>query len=192
MAPNDVARRSYTRQAALNRRLGSLRRRYRDRRGLWTRRFYHPDRFSAWLDLRGYSLAVARPAHYTRCGWRPRRRRCHRQYSAGRRLVRDRTDVAGSEREQIPACCHSDRGIATFLGRLFFGQNPAFFVPVLTPLPDSLASGAFTLLLYVLLSALIGVAATGFVRGFVFWKMLSISYPGPIAGTCSACCWLAF
>lgn len=55
-------------------------------------------------------------------------------------------------------------GIATFIGRLFFGPQPAFSVPVLTPLPNELAAGAFTLLLYVALGALMGVAAALFVR----------------------------
>ncbi len=56
-------------------------------------------------------------------------------------------------------------GVATFLGRLFFGPDPAFFVPDMTPLPNTLGAGAFTLLLYVVLGALTGVAAAGFIRG---------------------------
>ncbi|HEX4407564.1 MAG TPA: chloride channel protein [Xanthobacteraceae bacterium] len=56
-------------------------------------------------------------------------------------------------------------GIATFLGRLFFGPDPAFFVPVMVPLPNSLGTGAFTLLLYVVLGAVTGIAAAGFIRG---------------------------
>ena len=56
-------------------------------------------------------------------------------------------------------------GIATFLGRLFFGPDPAFSVPIMTPLPNDLSAGAFTLLLYVALGALTGIAAAGFIRG---------------------------
>jgi CIC family chloride channel protein len=56
-------------------------------------------------------------------------------------------------------------GLATFLGRLFFGPEPAFSVPDMIPLPNSLGAGAFTLLLYVALGALTGIAAAGFIRG---------------------------
>ena len=56
-------------------------------------------------------------------------------------------------------------GIATFLGRLFFGPDPAFFVPNVTPLPNHLGAGAFTLVLYVVLGVLTGVAAAAFTRG---------------------------
>jgi len=55
-------------------------------------------------------------------------------------------------------------GAATFVGRAFFGDQPAFFVP---PLP-SLGTdpyAAVTLLLFAVLGALIGVAAAGFIRG---------------------------
>ena len=55
-------------------------------------------------------------------------------------------------------------GMATFIGRLFFGDAPAFRVPPLAPLPNHLATGA-TLLLYVVLGAAIGVAAAVFIRG---------------------------
>jgi len=55
-------------------------------------------------------------------------------------------------------------GMATFIGRIFFGQQPAFMVPPLPPLSvDSTA--ALTLCLYALLGAITGLAATGFVRG---------------------------
>ncbi|MGB6660462.1 MAG: chloride channel protein [Xanthobacteraceae bacterium] len=56
-------------------------------------------------------------------------------------------------------------GIATFLGRLFFGLDPVFFVPNVTPLPNHLGAGAFTLVLYVVLGVLTGVAAAAFTRG---------------------------
>ena len=55
-------------------------------------------------------------------------------------------------------------GAATFIGRAFFGDQPAFFVP---PLP-SLGTdpyAAVTLLLFAGLGALIGVASAGFIRG---------------------------
>jgi CIC family chloride channel protein len=56
-------------------------------------------------------------------------------------------------------------GIATFIGRLFFGPAPAFAVPDMVPLPNELGAGAFTLLLYVALGVLMGAAAAVFVRG---------------------------
>ncbi|GAB0114705.1 chloride channel protein [Acidisoma sp. C75] len=56
-------------------------------------------------------------------------------------------------------------GTATFIGRLFFGSEPAFSVPVnLAALPNS-PSSALILVLYALLGGVIGVAAAGFVRG---------------------------
>jgi chloride channel protein, CIC family len=56
-------------------------------------------------------------------------------------------------------------GAATFIGRLFFGDQPAFNVPInLTAIPDPLSS-AVTLVLYAVLGALTGVAAAGFIRG---------------------------
>jgi len=55
-------------------------------------------------------------------------------------------------------------GTATFIGRFFFGPQPAFSVPPLAPMTADASSGAL-LLLYALLGALTGVAAAGFVRG---------------------------
>ena len=55
-------------------------------------------------------------------------------------------------------------GTATFIGRMFFGNQPAFLVPPLAPLSVD-ASSALTLCLYALLGALTGVAAAAFVRG---------------------------
>jgi chloride channel protein, CIC family len=57
-------------------------------------------------------------------------------------------------------------GTATFVGRLFFGQQPAFIVP--PPLENTGVSAALLLLLYVLLGAITGLAATGFIRGLHF------------------------
>ncbi|MBV9824616.1 MAG: chloride channel protein [Alphaproteobacteria bacterium] len=55
-------------------------------------------------------------------------------------------------------------GTATFVGRLFFGSQPAFHVPAVTPLPVD-ATTALALVLYAILGVLCGVAATGFIRG---------------------------
>jgi CIC family chloride channel protein len=55
-------------------------------------------------------------------------------------------------------------GTATFIGRLFFGSQPAFGVPFdLAAIPNE-PSSAFTLALYAVLGAVIGVAAAGFVK----------------------------
>jgi CIC family chloride channel protein len=55
-------------------------------------------------------------------------------------------------------------GTATFIGRLFFGAQPAFDVPqMLTVMPDTSVSVA-TLGLYTLLGAIIGIAAAFFIR----------------------------
>ena len=55
-------------------------------------------------------------------------------------------------------------GMATFIGRFFFGPEPAFAVPQLVPMSTN-ASAAITLCLYALLGAVTGIAAAGFVRG---------------------------
>jgi CIC family chloride channel protein len=55
-------------------------------------------------------------------------------------------------------------GMATFVGRIFFGNQPAFLVPPLPPMSVD-ASAALTLCLYAILGALTGVAAAAFVRG---------------------------
>jgi CIC family chloride channel protein len=55
-------------------------------------------------------------------------------------------------------------GTATFIGRFFFGPQPAFNVPHLAPIQVD-ASSAVSLLLYAALGVVIGVAAAGFVRG---------------------------
>ncbi|HWE75831.1 MAG TPA: chloride channel protein [Stellaceae bacterium] len=55
-------------------------------------------------------------------------------------------------------------GAATFIGRIFFGNQPAFQVPPLAPLNVDPGS-ALTLCLYAVLGALTGVAAAAFVRG---------------------------
>ena len=55
-------------------------------------------------------------------------------------------------------------GVATFVGRYFFGVDPAFSVPHLAPIPVNAMSGV-TLGLYAVLGALTGAAAAAFVRG---------------------------
>jgi CIC family chloride channel protein len=55
-------------------------------------------------------------------------------------------------------------GTATFIGRFFFGPQPAFTVPPLAPLSADVSS-ALSLLLYALLGAVTGVAAAAFIRG---------------------------
>ena len=58
-------------------------------------------------------------------------------------------------------------GTATFVGRLFFGRQAAFVVPM--PPADSIgAGGALLLLLYAALGAITGLAATCFIRGLAF------------------------
>jgi CIC family chloride channel protein len=69
-------------------------------------------------------------------------------------------------------------GVATFLGRLFFGPDPAFSVPDMIPLPNSFGAGAFTLLLYVVLGALTGIAAAGFIHGLHFVEDAFDKIPG--------------
>lgn len=55
-------------------------------------------------------------------------------------------------------------GTATFVGRLFFGVQPAFQVPELPAVLPNHAASAVILLLYAALGALIGIAAAVFVR----------------------------
>ncbi len=55
-------------------------------------------------------------------------------------------------------------GTATFIGRYFFGPQPAFDVPGLVPLQVDAAAAA-VLCLYAMLGAITGLAAAGFVRG---------------------------
>jgi CIC family chloride channel protein len=58
-------------------------------------------------------------------------------------------------------------GTATFIGRIFLGLQPAFVVPSALYLHSEQAP-IQALLLYALLGALIGLAATAFIRGLVF------------------------
>jgi len=68
-------------------------------------------------------------------------------------------------------------GTATFIGRFFFGQQPAFAVPQLAPLSVD-ATSALALCLYALLGAIVGVAAAGFVRGLHLAEDLFEKIPG--------------
>jgi CIC family chloride channel protein len=69
-------------------------------------------------------------------------------------------------------------GTATFIGRLFFGAQAAFQVPAnLGALPPD-AGSAVLLLLYVVLGAVVGVAAAGFVRGLHWSEILFERIPG--------------
>jgi CIC family chloride channel protein len=56
-------------------------------------------------------------------------------------------------------------GMATYIGRLFLGLRPAFEVPL--PFLVDHPSSIFLLLLYAALGAVIGVAATCFIRGLL-------------------------
>jgi chloride channel protein, CIC family len=55
-------------------------------------------------------------------------------------------------------------GAATFVGRWFFGEQPAFLVPEMGPMTAD-ASAAILLVLYAMLGSVTGVAAAGFIRG---------------------------
>ena len=62
-------------------------------------------------------------------------------------------------------------GTATFVGRFFFGPQPAFAVPHLAPISVD-ATSAMVLCLYAVLGAITGVAAAGFVRGLNLFEDL--------------------
>ena len=62
-------------------------------------------------------------------------------------------------------------GTATFIGRYFFGPQPAFQVPTL-PIGSTDIAAAGVLCLYAVLGAVVGVAAAGFVRGLHLFEDL--------------------
>jgi CIC family chloride channel protein len=62
-------------------------------------------------------------------------------------------------------------GLATFIGQFFFGPQPAFSVPPLTPLSVD-TSSAILLCLYAALGVIVGLAATAFVRGLILLEDL--------------------
>jgi chloride channel protein, CIC family len=68
-------------------------------------------------------------------------------------------------------------GTATFIGRYWFGLQPAFTMPPLAPLRID-ATAALALCLYTALGALVGVAAAAFVRGLYFTEDLFDKIPG--------------
>ena len=68
-------------------------------------------------------------------------------------------------------------GTATFIGRFFFGPQPAFFVPALAPITVD-ASSAISLVLFAAVGALTGVAAAGFVRGLAWAEDTFDKIPG--------------
>ncbi|HTV48260.1 MAG TPA: chloride channel protein [Phycisphaerae bacterium] len=69
-------------------------------------------------------------------------------------------------------------GTATFIGRFFFGTQPAFTVPPLAPLSIG-ATSALTLCLYALLGVVTGVAAALFIHGLHFVEDLFNRIKGP-------------
>jgi CIC family chloride channel protein len=69
-------------------------------------------------------------------------------------------------------------GTATFVGRLFFGNAPAFLVPSnLAAIPVG-PGGAVLLVLFLVLGAVIGVAAAGFITGLHFVEDIFEKIPG--------------
>jgi CIC family chloride channel protein len=75
-------------------------------------------------------------------------------------------------------------GTATFIGRLFFGPQPAFHVPLIAPLPGNPATGALVLLLYVVLGSLCGLAAAAFIRSLHLIEDLFDRIPGSYLRHC--------
>jgi len=69
-------------------------------------------------------------------------------------------------------------GMATFVGRLFFGDQPAFAVPAELGLMPAGPDGVAVLALYAILGALIGVAATGFIHGLHWAEDMFDRIPG--------------
>ncbi|MGO9786239.1 MAG: chloride channel protein [Stellaceae bacterium] len=61
-------------------------------------------------------------------------------------------------------------GTATFIGQLFFGFAPAFHIPPMQLLPVSDVASIEALVLYGVLGAVTGLAATAFVRGLYFFE----------------------
>ena len=62
-------------------------------------------------------------------------------------------------------------GAATFIGRWFLGDQPAFLAPPLAPVATD-ASALVVLVLYAVLGAVTGAAAAGFVRGLHLFEDL--------------------
>ena len=68
-------------------------------------------------------------------------------------------------------------GAATFVGRWFFGPQPAFLVPPMEPLATD-ARTALVLVLFAILGCVIGAAAAGFIRGLHLVEDLFDKIPG--------------
>ena len=71
-------------------------------------------------------------------------------------------------------------GTATFVGRFFFGQQPAFIVP-LPPLDNIDVGAALLLFLYAFLGVITGLAATCFIRELHFLEDQFDRIKGPYA-----------
>lgn len=69
-------------------------------------------------------------------------------------------------------------GTATFIGRLFFGAEPAFAVPAQLDALPNMAAGAGFLVLYAVLGGLAGAAAAVFVRLLHGMEDLFARFPG--------------
>jgi CIC family chloride channel protein len=69
-------------------------------------------------------------------------------------------------------------GTATFIGRIFFGAHPSFQVPPIVALPGEPGWAALVIVLYIVLGGVVGVAATGFVRGLYALEDLFERIPG--------------
>ena len=72
-------------------------------------------------------------------------------------------------------------GTATYVGRLFFGNMPAFAVPADLMLAHTEPAALSTLLLYGALGAVIGAAAAGFIRGLHLAEDVFERIPGRYA-----------
>jgi CIC family chloride channel protein len=70
-------------------------------------------------------------------------------------------------------------GTATYIGRLFLGLRPAFLVPSISALSSAHPASALVLVLYAVLGALMGLAATGFIRGLHWAEDLFDKIKGP-------------
>ena len=78
-------------------------------------------------------------------------------------------------------------GTATFVGRWFFGDTPAFHVPPLQAMAVD-SNALIVLILFAVLGALSGIAAAGFIKRFISRRTYSTGSSRAICGTCSACC----
>ena len=83
-------------------------------------------------------------------------------------------------------------GTATFVGRLFFGSQPAFLVPQVSPLATVDATTALTLVLYAVLGVIDRRGGDRVHSRPAFSpRICSTGSATATSGTCSACCWSA-